>query len=179
MYHGLRRLHGCTAAWLHGCTAAWLQRAHPGAAVGAILLPRPSCRSIGSPLRELSITKKGLTPALPNCPVLMAPSCSCGCGRICFEAYVKRGQAARIVLLDGAVIQLARTVECTRSFLSLRPDLCDQLRQHLLTDGKHEGRGSGSWKRVLEFSESSLPRPRGTLDSFAEDTNPRKTRIVG
>ena len=108
------------------------------------------------------------TPLMP----LPTPICSCGCGRKCFDSYVERGQSARLVLPSGASIFLARKAECCGKFLSRRPDLCDQLRQHLLTAGKREGRGSGPWKRALRISEGPLKHPRYTLDSFAGSSPP-------
>ena len=88
---------------------------------------------------------------------MTAALCSCTCGRLVFESYVKRGQSARMSLPGGSA-NLARKVACTEHFLKRRPDMVEDLERHLLT-GKKKGRGSGSWARALHTPTQNVEQP--------------------
>ena len=90
-------------------------------------------------------------------PIIPAALCSCTCGRLVFDSYVRRGQSARLYLPGGSV-HLARKVACAERFLKRRPDMAEDLKRHLLT-GKQKGRGSGSWARALHNLTRNVERP--------------------
>ena len=93
-----------------------------------------------------------------------APLCSCTCGRQVFDAYVRRGQSARLSLPGGSV-HLARKVACTERFLRRRPDMAEDLKRHLLM-GKQKGRGSGPWARALQILAQNVERPPADVLGF-------------
>ncbi len=102
--------------------------------------------------------------AARGAPTMPAPLCSCTCGRQVFDAYVKRGQSARLALPCGSV-HLARKVACTERFLRRRPDMAEDLKRHLLM-GKQKGRGSGPWARALQILTQNVERPPADVLGF-------------
>ena len=85
-----------------------------------------------------------------------APACSCLCGRLVYDSYVRRGQAA-----STGEFRLARTVACSVRLAAFRPDLRPALLA-LLSGGPCHGHGSGPRGRALSKIANGLLR-RGAL----------------
>ena len=181
MHHSARR----TAKQLAYSASASCQR--PGVS-GAPLLLRSRAAPVGKPGRRGRVLCRRPWPpdarrppaagvrsshfAVPpsknaarGAPTMPVPLRSCTCGRQVFDAYVRRGQSARLSLPGGAV-HLARKVACTERFLRRRPDMAEDLKRHLLI-GKQKGRGSGPWARALQVLTQNAERPpEGVLGSM-------------